>query len=169
MNYLEAGAVISDCGLYRYTLTRRWAESAERVATVVFCMLNPSTADGAQDDPTIRRCVSFAKAWGFAGLIVVNLFALRATRPSDLPKARDPIGPENNFYTTAMIAGRTVVCAWGATVAKSPRITLCERVGDVKKLLRQDPEQSIRHLGLIQAGHPRHPLYLPVGTELQSF
>ncbi len=85
---------------YRYTLSRTW-DTLTGVGTVVFVMLNPSTADEHVDDPTIRRCISFAKAAGFAGLYVVNLFAWRATKPADLWAADDPVGRWNRQASLA--------------------------------------------------------------------
>ena len=75
------GAVVSDDGLYRYILTRTWDRS---LPALVFCMLNPSTADATVDDPTIRKCIGFAQRLGYGGIIVVNLFAYRATKPREL-------------------------------------------------------------------------------------
>src|SRR5262245_19133112 len=88
-------ALISPCGLYRYWLTRTWDNSLRRVCWV---MLNPSTADAEQDDPTIRRCVGFARSWGAGGIIVVNLFAFRASDPKALLRAADPVGPDNDGH-----------------------------------------------------------------------
>src|SRR5262249_14212908 len=96
---VRRAAVISDCGRYRYSLTRRWGDAAEPRA--LFVMLNPSTADAEQDDPTIRRCIGFAKAWGMGSLEVVNLYALRATDPAALLSAPDPIGPKNDTMITS--------------------------------------------------------------------
>jgi hypothetical protein len=106
-------AVISPCGRYRYHLHRRIADSG-RVAT--FVMLNPSRADAEIDDPTIHRVMGFARRWGCGELHVVNLFAFRATRPADLRKAADPVGPENRDRirrAVAVAADGLVVCAWG--------------------------------------------------------
>lgn len=114
-------------------------------------MLNPSTADGSVDDPTIRRCISFAKVWGFEALRVVNLFALRSTNPQALLTASDPVGPDNQVYLDKAFAECSlVVAAWGAHAA-------AKRRGDA--LIRQFPE--CRVLGKTKSGAPRHPLYLP--------
>ena len=116
-------------------------------------MLNPSTADARRDDPTIRRCMGFARTWGYGGVEVVNLFALRATDPSRLRIARDPVGPENDAHIRA-VARRSsaLVVAWGIHGA------LRERDAEVLALLsRRAPTHS---LGWTKDGHPRHPLYL---------
>ena len=84
-----ANAVISECGKYRYSLTRIWDESKPKV---MFIMLNSSTANANNDDPTIRRCINFAKAWGFGDLYVCNIFAYRATNPQELLKVDNPFG-----------------------------------------------------------------------------
>ena len=150
---MERDAVISPCGLYRYSLTRRWASGAP----VLFVMLNPSTADATIDDPTIRRCVGFARAWGAPAIEVVNLFAYRATDPVDLAAARlgglDIVGPENDLHIAAA-AERTSSCvvAWGA------HAEAIQRAGDVWRLLAE--RVSVHALGITKAGAPRHPLYL---------
>lgn len=93
-------AIISDCGTYRYLLTRATGVTLfeSQARTVNFIMLNPSTADATADDPTIRRCIRFAMAWDYERLVVTNLFAFRATDPGDLRFAKDPIGPENDRH-----------------------------------------------------------------------
>lgn len=83
-------AVLSPCGRYRYELTRRWAPGP----LVGWVMLNPSRADAHTDDPTVRRCVGFAHRWGYGGLIIRNLYALRATDPAALADHLDPVGPD---------------------------------------------------------------------------
>src|SRR4051794_12691770 len=110
---LEQNAVISICGRYRYLLTRQ-VGPGQRTAT--FIMLNPSTADASNDDPTIRRCIGFARQWGCGRLAVLNLFAFRATDPADLKRAEEPVGPENRawFERTLRDAGDgPVICGWG--------------------------------------------------------
>src|SRR5581483_9586135 len=95
---------------YRYSLARFFGDGG----VVNFIMLNPSTADAETDDPTIRRCLGFAKAWGYGTLVVTNLFAYRATDPAELAKAGDPVGPDNDtrLWSEAQLSD-LVVCAWG--------------------------------------------------------
>lgn len=105
-------AVFSPCHRYRYVLTREWIGGEGHV---MFVMLNPSIASGERDDPTIWRCVNFARSWGYEGLIVCNLFALVATEPRDMLAADDPVGPDNDAVLQAMADGAAcIVAAWGA-------------------------------------------------------
>src|SRR4028119_2392792 len=92
------GAIFDPTRTYRYALWRTWDAARPPVA---FVLLNPSTADARRDDPTIRRCANFARTWGFGGLEVVNLFAFRATHPTDLKCAADPVGPQNDVHLHA--------------------------------------------------------------------
>jgi len=102
---------------HRYILNRTW--NAQHRGIVNFIMLNPSTADDVFDDATIRRCIGFAKRWGFSGLVVTNLFAFRATDPKDLRKlaATNPayaVGDGNTDWIEQEAAkAEAVVCAWG--------------------------------------------------------
>lgn len=157
MSVYPTGAVIkreadlSDDGLYRYRLTRRWGPHA----MLPFVMLNPSTADAEQDDPTIRRCVSFAQAHGHHGIGVWNLYAFRATKPADCFRAADPVGPENDhrlreLLQAAASADIPVVAAWGANARQ-------DRVDEV---LSWPYAGQFHHLGLTNKGIPRHPLML---------
>jgi len=109
-------AVISGDGKYRYFLARRWGSTGK---TVAFIGLNPSTADATLDDPTIRRCVGFAKFWGGSALHMVNLFALRSPTPASLRVASDPIGPQNDAWLTRVVAEATWLLPRGATTANS--------------------------------------------------
>ena len=151
---LISSAVISDCGTYRYRLTRIWDESKPVMAWV---MLNPSTADGSTDDPTIRRCINFAKAWGYGGITVVNLYALRATDPKQLWQHQDPVGPDNDAEL-AKVAEQfpLVVLAWGSN-AKPERTTVVLRI-----LSRARGLCTV--LGWTKGGEPRHPLYVRADT-----
>jgi len=114
--------------------------------------LNPSTADASHDDPTIRRCIGFARDWGCGGLWVLNLFAFRATFPRDLRAAEDPVGPRNDRWLR-LVAGHCtrIVACWGNDGAFLGRST------DVRRMLG-DRLEVIR---LNASGEPAHPLYLP--------
>ena len=150
-------ADVSPCGRYRYRLERWWGTGDP----AVFVMLNPSTADASEDDPTIRRCVGFAESWGYSGLIVVNLFAWRATNPRDLPADKAmAIGPHGDAAIRAAAhRSALVVCAWGAGGA------LHGRGAEVLKALREHAQPWT--LRTTKAGHPSHPLYLP--ADLRPF
>lgn len=155
MGEMTRSAVLSPEGMYRYRLDRIWAEGPR----VLFVMLNPSTADGTQDDPTLRRCIGFARDWGYASLTVANLYAYRATAPAELKKAADPVGPECDLYLERC-AGEAalVVAAWGMHAQP-------ERVEQVRRLL--GPE--VMALAWTKAGQPRHPLYVRADTALQRW
>ncbi|MBA4187570.1 MAG: hypothetical protein C0467_06080 [Planctomycetaceae bacterium] len=154
MTYLERSATISPCGLYRYDLKRTWDVE---LPTLVFCMLNPSTADGKEDDSTIIRCVGFAKQWGYGSIVVVNLFAFRSTDPNGLKTAADPVGPENDSYILEHARGRTVIAAWGMTAITAKLGAIRLRPAAVEKILAGFGK--VRCLGLTKAGQPKHPLY----------
>lgn len=180
---MKRGATISPCGKYRYLLWREWrgigsrehwrwygakdgdGEELGQPKACLFIMLNPSTADGEQDDPTIRRCVGFARAWKFDRLEVVNLFAYRATDPQALLRLRhdeDPVGVRNSNYVTAAAvdAGR-IICAWGAHG---------RHLDQDETLLGWLPGDRPCHaLGLTKEGAPRHPLYAPADATLIEY
>ena len=138
------GAIISECGKYRYQLWRIWNDQLPKV---LFIMLNPSTADANEDDPTIRRCIAFAKSWGYGGLFVGNLFAYRSTNPSNLKKVDTPIGPWNTAHVISMFnRSDKAICAWGN--GQSPP-------NYFKGLL-----PKFYYLELSKDGIPKHPLYL---------
>ncbi len=148
-------ALISDCGHYRYLLTRG---EEPRLA---FIMLNPSTADAEDDDPTIRRCMAFAKREGANGIEVANLYALRATNPRALWKAAHPVGPENDRHLRDFaFRHRIIVCAWGANAQAG-------RASDVMRLLRDGFAPMLMCLGRTKARQPKHPLYLPADAALE--
>lgn len=145
-------AIISTCGQYRYQLSREPHDLYTTRGPALFIMLNPSTADAALDDPTIRRCRSFAKSWDCSGIVVANLYALRAPNPADLWKHADPVGPDNDMYLAALLQEHeTIVCAWGANARP-------ERVLAVKKMFRRQSTPVC--LGTTKFGAPRHPLYM---------
>ena len=142
----DKGAVLSECGTYRYKLWRIWDKN---LPAVTFIGLNPSTADASVDDQTVRRCIGFAKDWGYGGFNVVNLFAFRSRDPLVLEHIPDPIGPENDRYvkqaTGLDIA--LVVAAWGEEGGKFERSReMIELVG-----------RELGCLGYTKSGDPRHP------------
>ncbi len=144
-------ATFSDCGLYRYTLTRIWNPDGP---IWVFLMLNPSTADQFVNDPTIARCQARAYRAGAGGIIVVNLFALRSTDPRALYSAADPIGPGNDAaITEACLKAERVICAWGK------HGSFRDRQREVRELLERIGVQPYV-LVLNQDGSPKHPLYV---------
>lgn len=146
-------AEISECGTYRYRLSRTWDTERE---TVAFVMLNPSTADATDDDPTLTRCINYAKDWGYGSLVVANLFALRSTSPDNLARHPDPVGPENDRYLRAVCdEAETVVAAWGTDG------DLYDRESEVADLLDGD----LYALDTTKQGHPNHPLYQPKDAE----
>lgn len=146
-----AGAVLSPCGTYRYTLDRVWDAS---LPVALFIMLNPSTGDAAVNDPTIRRCISFAKREGCGALTVVNLFALRSTDPGALTTHPDPVGPDNDAWIAVALGKQpeVAIAAWGAHSFTRAR------VGAIAALLA--PVWQVNCLGTTKSGDPRHPLYV---------
>jgi hypothetical protein len=156
-------AEFSDCEVYRYRLSREWDTANPRRAC--FCMLNPSTADAIQDDPTIRRCMSFARTWGYGGVQIVNLFAFRSTDPARLFETADPIGPDNNdAILDAADECETIVCAWGniaEQVARGRAYMLVAMMRETGKVLHC--------LGKTREGSPRHPLYVKGTTPLEVY
>jgi hypothetical protein len=147
-------AIISPCGQYRYRLEREGDMVESYFADPLpFIMLNPSTADATLDDPTIRRCRAFAKALGYAGIVVVNLYALRSTDPTKLWQHADPVGPDNDTWLIdAAHRSPEIVCAWGANARP-------DRVAYVAEILKSAGAR-LRCLGTTKDGAPRHPLYV---------
>lgn len=156
------GATFSPCSAYRYRLWRIWDQHLPLCA---FVMLNPSTADAEQDDPTIRRCLGFARRWGYGGLFVVNLFAFRATKPIDLRAAVQPIGQENDqhLHGTAKTCARIVV-AWG-TSCRWRGMPSRDRVVLVTLRGPRPNSEPIMCLGKTARGFPKHPIYVKGGTK----
>lgn len=159
--------------IYRYTLWREWdvdsltgcADDLPRVHEYLAVIgLNPSTADETQDDPTIKKCVKFAKRWGFGALCMTNLFAYRSTFPRDLLKVDDPTGPENlqHLFMAARDAGM-VLAAWGKSVpiisSRAEFVSGVLKAGGVNLFaLRKNSD-----------GSPQHPIYVPDATEPMPF
>ena len=151
-------AHFSECGRFRYLLTREFGGDS----TCLFIMLNPSTADAEWDDPTIRRCISFAKREGFGRLEVVNIYAFRSVSPAVMFSAEDSIGPTNDHEIEAAL-GRadSVIVAWG-NHAEPKRVVvgaqLIERSG-----------RPVNCFGFTKQDQPKHPLYLPGNAELVDY
>lgn len=143
-------AYFSPCQKYRYMLRRQWAMDAKRYC--LFVMLNPSTADAIEDDPTIRRCIGYAKSWGYDVLLVGNAYAYRSTDPSQLWTVDDPVGPENDERLAQMSAlAGLVVAAWGSNVQPGRAV---EVIDTLRKF------NDVHFLSLTRDGQPKHPLYL---------
>lgn len=155
-----SSAIFSEDGLYRHELRREWREGNKGI--VGFCMLNPSTADEQRDDPTSRKCVGFAKQWGFRSVIAVNLFAFRSSEPNLLKKATDPVGLENDrFIVRAARESDCFVCAWGIHGSLRQR--------DQEILSRLPETIDLYCLGTTAGGYPRHPLLLRYKTRRIRF
>lgn len=159
---IESSAVFSEDGRYRYRLERKWANEGPGA---IWVMLNPSTANAREDDPTIRRCVSFSKQRGCGHLVVVNLFALVTPSPEELFRVADieeRVGPENRRHVDraveqAVAMGDLVIVAWGANGVCLPGVlTSMERFA----------RKGARCFGFTKNGQPRHPLYLPNSAPL---
>lgn len=150
----SSGATFSPCRRYRYHLWRHISTDRNAMGRCTFLMLNPSTADESKDDPTIRRCIGFARTWGCEFLDVLNIFALRSTDPRALKGDADPIGPDNDSWLArAPHASRYIIAAWGN------HGELHGRGEAVRRMLA--PTAKLHYLRLSKDGHPGHPLYLP--------
>jgi hypothetical protein len=142
-------AIFSEDRVYRYMLSRKLASHGKVVA---FICLNPSIADEKTDDPTVKRCINFAKSWGASSLIIGNLFAFRSTDPNRLKITADPIGPENDSWLHKIVyQSDLVIAAWGNNGNLNGRANI------VKDLFKD----KLHVLRLTKHGLPYHPLYLP--------
>lgn len=131
-------------------------------------LLNPSTATEAAEDATTTRCGARARALGFGGVVICNLFAFRATRPADLTRSADPVGPANNGVLRAAARAPDlgmILCGWGAHGARNLDGA---QATQVTAMLRR-AGRPLCHLGLTAGGAPRHPLYLRTALEPQSW
>lgn len=153
---MKAHASFSKCSRYRYLLGREWSDENP---PIVFVGLNPSTADAFTDDPTIRRCIRFAREWGFGSLIMANLFAFRSPDPNELLEIIDPIGKWNDEVLALIASLRfETVFMWGT------KGSLRHRDEIVKPLF-----PNARCFGVNQDQSPKHPLYLKSSTSLVAF
>jgi hypothetical protein len=159
-------AIFSPCRTWRYTLMRAVAREVESLAdplyvpppprTVAFIGLNPSTADETTDDPTVRRCVGFAKRWGYDRMVMLNVFAYRSTDPKALYaiSRESAVGPDNDMHICMeAMRAEVVVCCWGVHGRAHD-----DRGTDVRYMLERGGKLHV--LGLTKDGHPKHPLYL---------
>lgn len=166
--YLVSSAEISACGRYRHSLLRVWDDVSY---ACLFVLLNPSTADGSVDDPTVRKCVGFAKEFGCGAMEIVNLFDYRATRPLELFKVWErspwtdvyPVSPDwRRHFEYAVQRSEMTVVGWGA------HGKLADRDRDVMNLLK-DFGVEPQCLAVNKDRTPKHPLYVGYGTELKSY
>lgn len=156
-------AIYSDCGNYRYSLSRHWDY---RTPSLGIIMLNPSTATEEVNDPTIERIQR--RAMGrYGGFIVRNLFAFRATDPVDMKRAEDPIGELNNKYLSEMLETfkdrpEDLICGWGVHGTFKSRD---------KTVLSMFSAFGIkpRALNWTKDGHPMHPLYISYETQPKEY
>ena len=152
---MDMKAQLSDCQIYRYALWRRWGEGPQ----VVFVMFNPSTASATKDDPTIRRCIGFARVWGFGSLAVGNLFAFRTSSTAELRRCPEPIGVDNETWLLRLYAeSHLAVAAWGN------HGQWWQQGAKVRQLL-----PNLCCLGVTKRGEPKHPLYVSARTDYVAF
>ena len=152
---MKKDAILSDCKKYRYSLSRIWDESKPLIG---FIGLNPSTADHIDDDRTISRCIDFAKFWGAGGFYMMNLFAYRATDPSNMMEAEEPIGTENNNHLLNLSnqVNKIVVCWGNGGIYKN-------RSQQVLDLLKG---KNLYCFLINKSGQPKHPLYSKSSSQL---
>lgn len=155
----ERKTILSDDRVYRYVLWREWSPGGY----AMFIGLNPSTADETRDDPTIRKCIGFAKLWGLGALCMVNLFAFRATAPNWMKKQDNPVGEHNEYHIISNAKDAAcVVAAWGRHGSHRNQ-DLAVRdwlsgIGVPLLCLRTNKD-----------GSPQHPLYIPYETTLKNW
>ncbi|MDZ5474152.1 DUF1643 domain-containing protein [Bacillus sp. 31A1R] len=151
-------------GNYRYSLIREWDINNSK--SVVFVLLNPSTADDEEDDQTTKICIEFAKRWGFGSLQIVNLFAYRATDPKDLKNVNNyqkMVGEKNyQFLSTALDEADKIVCAWGEHGIIKKRYLDPSLI----KLFSNHQLYCFRELAKKQ---PKHPLGVDYTTPLKEY
>lgn len=146
-----SGATFSPCEQYRYRLWRNWGGDPSNL--IAFCGLNPSTATHEVNDPTVTRCINYAKAWGYSGMFMLNCFAWRDTDPKLMKKAIEPVGIENDEAIRQVVSECSmVVAAWGAHGRYR------DRAAKVLELLKDVDLYALR---ITKTGQPQHPLYLP--------
>ena len=156
------GAVLSECEKYRYSLWRQWSKLSDSSAKLVaFVGLNPSTADADTDDATIRRCVGFAKLWGYDGLVMLNCYAWRATDPKELKCNDDVVGPLNDhmlYYWAADERVKEIIACWGNHCDDTRALEVCCMIN-----------RPLSCLGQTKSGKPKHPVRLAKDTPRVGF
>lgn len=153
-------AVYSDCERYRYLLTRIWEPEGRQA---LFIMLNPSTATEVQNDPTVERCERRARALGFGGFRVANIFAWRDTDPKNMRAADAPVGAQNDAQIVESCDwADQIIAAWGAHGDHLGR-------GAAMETILRKTGRPVFHLGLTKAGHPKHPLYISYAQQPQRW
>lgn len=157
----EAWAVLSQCRAYRYRLVRVWDSRKPRLGVVGHSW---RTINEWRIDPTVRRCIGFARAWGYGGVDIGNLFGLQVEDPIKLASVTDPIGLDNDAHLAAMCADNDlIVLAWGTHACP-------DRAREVAQILWHSSEDcggSLAVLGWTDRGQPRHPLHVPKHTTLE--
>lgn len=156
-------AHITECGLFRTWLTRRWEEWPKRA--LIMHGLNPSKADAEIDDPTIRRDISFAKREGCGMLMKTNLYEFRATEPKDMFAAAERRAPDYWQRMGDLLAMApcpvVVVACWGVNAKQADADEFCAWA--------QDNSIPLWCLGKTISGAPRHPLYVKGDQPLERF
>ncbi len=160
---VQRSAVFSPCGNYRYSLTRVWDDTKPRVC---FLMQNPSVADDREDDPTVKKCIGFARRWGFGSIVVVNIRAFVATDPTDVgcaaARGMDTVGPDNARYVRDAISqcmSLVVACGGDESMLDAARETLAGC----------DVAAEISCIGYTKDDVPKHPSRLGYSTPREPF
>tara|TARA_B100000073_G_scaffold83664_1_gene64275 strand:- start:199 stop:651 length:453 start_codon:yes stop_codon:yes gene_type:complete len=136
----------------RYSLKREWDKSKNKI---LYIMLNPSLADDKNDDPTIRRLISFTKKYNYGGFLVGNIFTTITPNPKEIDKSKGI--SDKNFEKLLKLINKVdqIVYAWGDNI-EEPQLL---------KELVLNPKCFGKNLN----GSPKHPLYLPSETKLINF
>lgn len=172
-------AEFSAARLHRFTLWREarfgWRGVRDPAGTnaidifdhrfVQFVGLNPSTADEVADDNTIRRCVGFAREWGFKAFCMTNIFSVRSTDPAGILEfPGDPIGTDNDMWIMRVAdAAERIVAGWGN------HGVIQNRGNEVALMLEEEHEAKLFCFGLTKEHQPKHPLYIKGAAQLIPF
>lgn len=158
---ITGNARFSDCGRYRQWLTRDWTPAEETPRSILFCGMNPSTADADVSDPTVARETTFAKDWGFTRYLKANVLDWRSTSPKDLPKELDLARSPDNLPEIARMAAEVdeIIVAHG----KMPK-HYQQAIDDIVEVFRNSGK-PLFCLGRNADGSAKHPLYLARTTQ----